>query len=171
LRGVPSWHSSSAYSPFCHLERRERTRARVRSCSRKTPRSTVCALAAERYFHHAPRRPVRARIPCQFFPGCMQTRGPSTTRERPSDDHAPLGMTVGCWAADLRSAGRGTAVPPDLSQRFGCGWFGIGQQGPGFAVFFVAASDFTVWVRIEREAGAWGEGFDWDDVPHVEGDA
>ena len=111
----------------------------------------MCSCRREVFSPRTPQT-ILARIPCQFFPGCMQTRGPTTQRECPSEDHAPLGMTVGCWAAELRSAGRGAAVPPYLSQRFGCGWFGIGQQGPGFAVFFVTAYDFTVWVRIEREA-------------------
>ena len=53
---------------------------------------------------------------------------------------------------------------------FGRGWFGIGQEAPGFAVFFVASYGFAVWSGIEREAGARGEGFDWDDVPDTERD-
>jgi hypothetical protein len=36
LAGVPNWRSSLSYFSSCHLERRERTRARVRSWSRKT---------------------------------------------------------------------------------------------------------------------------------------
>jgi hypothetical protein len=47
---------------------------------------------------------------------------------------------------------------------------GIGQEAPGFAVFFVASYGFAVWTGIEREGGARGEGFDWDDVPHTERD-
>ncbi len=61
-------------------------------------------------------------------------------------------------------------VPAWLASGFGWGWFGIGQQAPGFAVFFVASYGFAVWSGIEREAGARSEGFDGDDVPDAEGD-
>jgi len=40
---------------------------------------------------------------------------------------------------------------------------------PGFAVLFPAGS-FADGVGIETEAFVWGEAFDWEDVPDVEGE-
>ena len=78
-------------------------------------------------------------------------------------------MTAG--GAELRCAGQpGLLSPHALSQGFGRGWFRVGQQGPGFAVFFVAACALAVLCWIEREAGAGDERFDGDDVPGVVGD-
>jgi hypothetical protein len=61
----------------CHLERRERTRSRVRSRSRKT-----CYL------------PVRRTCRRVIAAECWQKAGPSTPQDRPrADDLAALGMT------------------------------------------------------------------------------
>lgn len=99
------------YFSSCHPGRRESKDPEVRgvsSCCREV-------------FSPGTRPTVfMRRTPCRFPGGCRQTLGPSTARDRPSDDPAPLGMTD-FWRCDCSLADVGvhrTDAEPGAAEGF-----------------------------------------------------
>jgi hypothetical protein len=88
---------------YCHLERREWTRSRVHSRSRKILRPPEFPVEPGRHSHGAPvRMRFVGRTRCDLLEGCRQTRGSSTSQDPPrADDLFPLGMTE--WRLEARS--------------------------------------------------------------------
>jgi len=94
-----------SYFQSCHRERRERTRARVRSWSRKTPSTPASALAPERHSRCAlVRTSSQAELPSISL-RVPADAGPSTAQDRPrAGDLSPLGMTEWRRGQDNRAS-------------------------------------------------------------------